>query len=92
MHIKHFILTVVLIVVASAGIAATPKPAFMQPEVLKAGLAMNLTAEQKPLFQQTITTFNNARMKAISNLLRKHNVTNLPRKSKVKQQFVKENG
>lgn len=62
--------------------AAEPRPAFMQPEVLKAAIAINMTDEQKPQFQQALTTFVEARMKMIGKLMRGNNVTNIDRKIK----------
>ena len=62
--------------------AEQPKPAFMQPEVLKAAVDINMTDEQKPQFQKALTTFVEDRMKMISKLMRGNNVTNMPRKIK----------
>ncbi|MEM7099468.1 MAG: hypothetical protein AAF541_14485 [Pseudomonadota bacterium] len=62
--------------------AEQPKPAFMQPEVLKAAIDINMTEEQKPQFQQALTTFVEDRMKMIGKLMRGNNVTNMPRKIK----------
>ena len=64
--------------------AAEDTPAFMQPEVLKAALAINLTDEQKPQFQQALTDFVNDQAEAINLLMRRNNQTNLPRKIKGK--------
>ena len=64
--------------------AAEDTPAFMQPEVLKAALAINLTDEQKPQFQQALTDFVNNQADAIRLLMRRNNQTNLPRKIKGK--------
>lgn len=64
--------------------AAEQQPAFLQPEVLKAALAINLTDEQKPQFQEALGNFVNGRIAAINKLMRKHNQTNLGRKVKSK--------
>ncbi len=64
--------------------AAEPQPAFLQPEVLKAALAIELTDEQKPQFQAALTTFVNERIEAMNLLLRRNNQTDLPRKIKSK--------
>ncbi len=62
--------------------AAQAKPAFLQPEVLKAALAINLTEVQKPQFQAAVTEFFNGRMEAFNLLSRRHNQTGIPRKMK----------
>ena len=64
--------------------AVEQKPAFLQPEVLRAAIAINLTEEQKPRFQAALGEFINARMQAINRLVRKNNQTDLKRKIKSK--------
>ena len=81
---KLLLAALVLGLMHSAFAAEPPTPAYLQPEVLKAGLAIQLTDEQKPLFQQALTNFHNARMEGISLLMRRNNQTNLPRKIKSK--------
>ena len=52
----------------------------MQPAVLKAAIAIELTDAQQPVFQQAITTFAQERMSALRRLMRGNNQTNIPRK------------
>lgn len=52
----------------------------MQPEVLKAAIAIELTEEQQPVFQEAITTFAQGRMDSLRRLMRANNQTNIPRK------------
>jgi hypothetical protein len=68
--------------VNNARAAEPPTPAFLQPDVLRAAVAINLTEEQKPQFQAALTQFINARIEAVNRLMRKNNQTNLGRKIK----------
>ncbi|MFT7652614.1 MAG: hypothetical protein ACI9ON_002790 [Limisphaerales bacterium] len=61
-----------------------PKPAFMQPEVLRAALAINMTEAQKPQFQAALTRFFDGRWSSLARLMQKNNQTDLPRKWKKK--------
>ncbi len=79
---KIIVVFLFLLVLSPITWGAEPRPAFLQPEVLKAAVAINLTDEQKPQFQQTLTTFYNDRMAMIGKLMRGHNVTNMDRKIK----------
>lgn len=56
----------------------------MQPEVLKAAIAIELTEEQQPVFQAAITTFAQGRMDSLRRLMRANNQTNIPRKWRAK--------
>ncbi len=76
------LLSVALLLTAPVLFAAEQKPAYMQPEVLKAALQINLTDTQKPQFQQALTDFVNGRMKAINKIMRGHNQSNIDRKMK----------
>jgi hypothetical protein len=64
--------------------AKQPTPAFMQPEVLRAAVAMKLSEAQKPQFRAVVTRFSEARMASLAKLMKKNNQTNLPRKWKSK--------
>lgn len=69
--------------------AKQPTPAFMQPEVLRAAVAMKLSEAQKPKFQAAITRFVDDMIAAVAKLKKKTNDTNLYRmqrkaKSKIK--------
>ncbi len=73
----------VLLLAASAAFATdAPRPPWLDTEVLKAALAIELTEEQKPQFQQAVSDLVNNRAKAFNKLLRRNNVTNLERKMK----------
>ena len=74
------ILLPALLLMSTLAFAAQPKPAFLQPEVLKAAMAINLTDAQKPQFQEALTEFSQNRMKMIGKLMRKNNMTNIDRK------------
>ena len=84
MKIKSMLLGIGLFCLSAVGYAAEEKPAFLQPEVLKAAVAINLTDEQKPLFQSALSDMVDGRVKAMNKLLRGNNVTNMPRKMKSK--------
>jgi len=75
-------LAIALLLLAPLVHSAEETPAFLQPDVLKAAVAMNLTDEQKPQFQQSLTDFVNGRMAAFKKLMRGNNQTNMPRKMK----------
>ena len=60
--------------------AKQPTPAFMQPEVLRAAVAMKLSEAQKPQFRAVVTRFSESRMASLAELMKKNNQTNLPRK------------
>lgn len=82
----------ILLLAASAAFATdAPQPPWLDTEVLKAALAIELTEEQKPQFQQAVSDLVNNRAKAFNKLLRRNNVTNLERKMKTasKRQFNK---
>ena len=77
------VLLVVLALLGSNAFAAEqPRPAFLQPEVLEAAAAINLNAEQQPLFREALGRFVDGRTKSFNSLMRRNNQTNLPRKLK----------
>ena len=82
MNYLRTILALAALLCGASTFAAEQQPAFLQPEVLKAALAINMTDEQKPQFQQALTNFVNGRVEGINNLMRRRNVTNLDRKIK----------
>ncbi len=82
---KKLLILGLLISLVQTASGAEDTPAFVQPEVLKAALAINLTDEQKPQFQQALTDFVNDQDDAIRLLMRRNNQTNLPRKIKGKR-------
>ena len=87
---KKIARTLAGVVLASTFLVATPAfagqatPAFMQPEVLQAAVAMNLTDEQKPKFQGALSNLVNERTKAFNNYLRRNNQTGIARKMRSK--------
>ncbi|MEM7000855.1 MAG: hypothetical protein AAF529_08715 [Pseudomonadota bacterium] len=84
MKVLRLSLLIGLLSTAGFAGAAEQTPAFMQPEVLKAAIAIGLNEEQKPKFQAALGDFVNARLQAIGKLMRKRNQTGLPRKIKSK--------
>jgi len=82
---KKLLILGLLISLVQTASGAEDTPAFVQPEVLKAALAINLTDEQKPQLQQALTDFVNDQDDAIRLLMRRNNQTNLPRKIKGKR-------
>lgn len=92
---KKLLLTLVTIGLMQSAVAVLaaepPKPAYMQTEVLQAALAIQMTDEQRPQFQQALTKFHNARMEAISLLMRRNNQTGVPRKIKGKTNALLKN-
>ncbi len=65
----------------TAGLAAEQaKPGFLHRDVLRAALAINLTDEQKPVFQEAITVFAQKRINALGKLMRGNDQSGIPRK------------
>lgn len=80
-----------LLLVSTATVAEEPTPAFLQPDVLRAAMAINLTEAQEPLFREAITTFAQARIDSLGKLMRGHNRTGVERRWKSKtRSFLKE--
>ncbi|MEZ5559807.1 MAG: hypothetical protein R3E86_14845 [Pseudomonadales bacterium] len=68
--------------IATSGAAAAeeqPVPPWFQPDVLRAAVAINLSDEQKPQFQEAISDFFNDRMEMINKEVRR-NPPNLERR------------
>ena len=64
----------------TAGLAAEQaRPGFLHPDVLRAALAINLTDEQKPVFQEAITVFAQKRINALGKLMRGNDQSGIPR-------------
>ena len=72
----------VLILVPAAVHAEEEKPAWLQPEVLKSAVAINMTDEQKPKFQTAITAYLTDLQKSYKKILRGRDTTDLQRKIK----------
>ena len=70
---------------------AQARPPWLQPEVLRAAGAMQLTQAQMPQFKTAVSDLVNNRLRAINKLLRKNNQSNLERKIKsaTNRQFKK---
>lgn len=71
--------------------ATQARPPWLQSDVLKAGVAIDLTEEQKPQFRQAVTALINNQVSVTNRLLRRNNVDNLERKLKTasNRQFKK---
>ena len=76
---------------AHASNEEAPRPPWLNVDVLKAAIAIDMTDEQKPQFQQAVSDLVNNRARAINKIMRRNNVTDLRRKLKVasKRQFKK---
>jgi|TARA_B110000977_G_scaffold184765_1_gene248869 hypothetical protein len=72
----------VLFLVPAAGHAEEEKPAWLQPEVLKSAVAINMTDEQQPKFQTAITAYLTDLQKSYKKILRGRDTTDLERKIK----------
>ena len=68
---------------AQAQIDSPATAPWMQPEVIAAALQMQLTTDQRVAFHTAISGMVNGQIKATNNVLRRNNVTNLPRKLKM---------
>ena len=60
--------------------AAQSSAPWLQPEVLKAGVAIGLTEQQQPLFRDAITHLVENQTAATNKLLRQNNIADLKRK------------
>ena len=69
--------------------AAQPRPPWMQPDVVKAAVDIGMTEEQLAQFRSHVTEFMDGRMKALNNLMRRNNVTNMDRKMKSRTKKLK---
>lgn len=81
---RHIIAPLILWCLSAGSWGEEPRPAFMQPDVLKAAIAIELTEEQQPVFQSAITTFAQGRMDSLRRLMRANNQTNISRKWRTK--------
>ncbi|MDG2277636.1 MAG: hypothetical protein P8L31_06710 [Pseudomonadales bacterium] len=86
-RLTSLLLAILLFASAPAG-AEGPKPAFLQPDVLKAALAINLTDEQKPVFRDAITAFAQSRIDALGKLMRGNQRTGIDRRWKSKTRAI----
>ena len=76
---KIIFIVVALLCWQTVQAADLPKPPYLQPEVLRAAIAMNMTEVQKPQFQAAITRFFDDMIAAMAKLKKKTNDTNLHR-------------
>jgi hypothetical protein len=87
------IVFVVISLIAQFSFAEEPtaQPPWLQPDVLRAAGAIELTDEQLPQFRTAVTDLVNNHTVAINKLLRGNNVSNLKRKLKTatNRQFKK---
>lgn len=67
------------------------QPPWLQPNVVKAAVQMNMTEEQIPLFREALGNLINNQLSATNRVLRGNNVSNLERKLKTatNRQFKK---
>lgn len=71
-----------LFLVSLVSHAAEKKPAWLQPEVLKSAIAINMTDEQKPKFQNAITAYLTDFQTSFKKILRGRDTSDLKRKIK----------
>ncbi len=62
--------------------AAEKKPAWLQPEVLKSAVAINMTDEQKPKFQNAITVYLTDFQKSFKKIITGRDTSGMERKIK----------
>ena len=76
------ILIGLLLTIPQIGITKESTQPWLQPEVIQAAMAINLSEEQLPLFQQAMTNLVEEHVSESNKLLRRNNVENLKRKIK----------
>ncbi len=69
--------------------AAQPRPPWMQPDVVRAAVDIGMNEEQLAQFRSHVAEFMDGRMKALNDLMRRHNVTNLDRKMQSRTKRLK---
>ena len=88
----QYIFSILLIVaLPSLSFAERQVPPWLQPDVLKAAGAIQLTEQQLPYFHAAITDFEHNLVTATNRLLRQNNIADLKRKLKsaTNRQFKK---
>jgi len=88
---QYILLSLLMMALPHLSFAEQQTPPWLQPEVLKAAGAMQLTQEQLPQFHAAITNFEDNLVVATNRLLRQNNVADLERKLKsvTNRQFKK---
>ncbi len=88
---QYVLLLLLVVAVPHISFAQQQTPPWLQPEVLKAAGAMQLTDEQLPQFRAAITNFEDNLVVATNRVLRQNNVVDLERKLKslTNRQFKK---
>ena len=69
--------------------AVQPRPPWMQPDVVRAAVDIGMNEEQLAQFRSHVAEFMDGRMKALNDLMRRHNVTNLDRKMQSRTKRLK---
>jgi len=77
-----FFLITLFFLVSSVSHAAEKKPAWLQPDVLKSAIAIDMTDQQKPKFQDAITVYLTDFQKSFKKILRGRDTTGMKRKVK----------
>jgi hypothetical protein len=77
-----FFLVTLFLLLSTATHAAEKKPAWLQTDVLKSAIAINMTAEQQPKFQGAITVYLTDFQKSFKKILRGSDATGIKRKVK----------
>lgn len=77
-----FFLVTLFLLLSTATHAAEKKPAWLQTDVLKSAIAINMTAEQQPKFQAAITVYLTDFQKSFKKILRGSDATGIKRKVK----------
>lgn len=77
---QYFLLLLLLVALPHHSFAEQQTPPWLQPEVLKAAGALQLTKEQLPQFHAAITDLQDNLVSATNRVLRQNNVVDLERK------------
>lgn len=77
---QYFLLLLFLVALPHLSFAEQQTPPWLQPEVLKAAGALQLTEEQLPQFHAAITDLQDNLVSATNRVLRQNNVVDLERK------------
>ena len=79
---RQALLLLILSITFPSNAAAQSTPPWLQPDTLKAAIAIGLSQEQLPQFRGALTDLINNQIAATNKLLRRNNVEDLERKIK----------